>query len=355
MQKYHLVLLTAGLLLSACDAPPSFQNSGDCAVNVTFGETSVEIGACGEHVSVEALHADGTRSRVETSDDSISLPQQAGNPIVAVWVDEGDELGLQQFEPNLENDVIPVDDDEDEDGVSADDDCDDADPRIGALLYENDFAQPDGYLMNGPVLLDPWSFDGEANNSDGGQQALLGQAEGWGDTVTFGRVRISGIDLACGNNCQEDNTRFRAGYLARTTADADQDEGFYGYRCAVAQNSGVDCFDPGPFVQLAAFLDGPEDDFNSECANGCPPNPTFDQLDRQERSKDTNFIMGDSGDLTFWAVGSHLVCEFHGNNGEHVVASADDDRFATGTTGLSSLNALSNFDYVRVCEAFDTP
>jgi len=48
----------------------------------------------------------------------------------------------------------------------------------------------------------------------------------------------------------------------------------------------------------------------SECANGCPPNPTFDQLDREERSNNTNF---------------------------------------------STLNARANFDYIRVCEAFDTP
>lgn len=319
MQK-HQLLLAVGLLLSACDAPP-------------------------EHVTIEALEADNTR-----------LPQHPDSANVDVWEEESDELGLQKFDPNLENDLILVDDDEDDDGVPTDDDCDDGDPRVGALLYESDFAQSDGYLLNGPVLDDPWSFDGEANNSGAGQQALLGEGEEWGDTVTFGRLRISAVKTTCeSDDCKANSTRFRAGYLARTTADADQGEGFHGYRCAVAQNSGTDCYDPGPFVQLAAFLDGPEDDIASECANGCPPNPTFDQLDREERSDDTNFIAGDSGELTFWAVGSHLVCEFHGNNGEHVVASADDNDFASGTTGLSTLNARANFDYIRVCEAFDTP
>jgi hypothetical protein len=354
MQK-HLLVLTVGLLLAACDAPPSLQKSADCAVNVTFGGGSVEINTCGDHADIEVLHVDGSRSRMESSDDSISVPQRAKNPIVAVWVDEGDELGLQHFESDpAEHDLLPVDD-EDEDGVPAADDCDDGDPRVGALLYENDFSQFDPFLLNSPTRPAPWSFDGEANNSGAGQQALLGQGEGWGDTVTYGRVRVSAIKVSCGNNCQEDNTRFRAGYLARTTIDADQDEGFHGYRCAVAQNSGADCYDPGPFVQIGAFLDGAEDNIDSECVNGCAPNPTFDQLDREERSDDTDFIAGDSGELTFWAVGSQLVCEFHGNNGEHVVASAVDERFASGTTGLSTLNALSNFDYVRVCEAFDTP
>jgi hypothetical protein len=246
--------------------------------------------------------------------------------------------------------------DDDDDGVGSENDCDDNDPRIGALLYENHFDNDDGYLGLGPQLLDPWVLWGsEIHTTDGGQQALLGQAENWGDTVTFGTLRVSAIETECGNNCVEDNTRFRAGFLARTTVDEDQDEGYHGYRCAVAQNSGADCYDPGPFVQLSAFLDVEEDDVNSECVNGCVPNPSFDQLDREERSEGTNFGEGDSGSLVFWAVGQELVCEFYGNDDEHVVAHAIDDRFDTGTTGLSTLNALADFDHVKVCQAFEAP
>jgi len=245
--------------------------------------------------------------------------------------------------------------DEDGDGVPAEFDCDDNNPAIGALLYENNFDDDDGYLALGPKLTDPWWFDGEAHTTKGGQQALLGQAETWGNTVTFGTLRVSAVERKCGNACPEDNTRFRAGFLSRTTENINQDEGYHGYRCAVARNSGKDCYDPGPFVQLAAFLDGEEDDINSECIVGCAPNPTFDQLDRQERSEGTNFINGDSGSLVFWSVDQDLVCEFYGNDNEHVVARAVDDRFDTGTTGLSTLNALADFAHVRVCEAFEAP
>ena len=271
--------------------------------------------------------------------------------------DSVNELGLDYQPEELVKDIVPVEvvPDEDGDGVPSDSDCDDNDPKVGALLYENNFDEDDGYLALGPKLTDPWWFDGGAHNTEGGQQALLGQAESWTNTVTYGRLRLSAIEHGCGDDCPLDNTRYRAGYLGRVHEDADQDEGFNGYRCAVANNSGQDCYDPGRFVQLAAFLDEPEDDINSECVIGCPPNPSFDQLDRQERSDQTDLLAGDSATLVFWAVGDHLVCEFFGEDGEHVIAKAVDDRFADGTTGLSTLNGLTDFDHIRVCEALDLP
>ncbi len=150
--------------------------------------------------------------------------------------------------------------------------------------------------------------------------------------------------------------RFRAGILARANVDRDQDEGFHGYRCAVARNSEVDCHKPGRFVQLASFLDGPEDNINSECDNEtCPANTTFKQLARSERSDRTDVLNGDKTALTFWAVGEELVCEFEGNMGEKVTARGTDSDFKEGTTGLSLLNLHTEYAEVKVCEALAAP
>ncbi len=363
MRKPHL-LFGLGLFTFACAAPPSDNSDAlerelDCEVQVSFGAEAVSVSGCADRLSLELVHADGSVESGEYA-RAVTLAQEPGKRIVSIIVEDEGGLDLQYDDPNLEHDLIPVEpDDDDGDGRPADVDCDDSNPLIGALLYESEFEtgyeDDDGYLALGPKLHDPWWFDGEAHTTDGGQQALIGEPEAWTNTVTFGKLRLSGIDLACGHECFEDHTRFRAGYLARVSADADQDEGFHGYRCAVARNSGEDCFDPGQFVQLAAFLDGPEDDYNSECTLGCPPNPTFDQLDRVERSKDTDLVSGDSAELVFWVHEQNLVCEFHGNGGEVVYAKAEDDRFTSGTTGLSTLNGLTDFEYIKVCEAFGTP
>ena len=108
-------------------------------------------------------------------------------------------------------------------------------------------------------------------------------------------------------------------------------------------------------MQLAAFLQGPEDNIHSECTVGCAPNPTFDQLSRKNRSEVTDLLSGGTAKLTFWVVGSQLQCTFDGEGGEHVTTSAVDDRFASGGTGLSTLNALGDFDHLKVCQAFGTP
>lgn len=251
---------------------------------------------------------------------------------------------------------FPSDDDGDGDGVPEAADCDDANALVGALLYEDDFSTNTEYFATGPKLADPWAYaSGFVSNTEGGQQALLGDAEAWTNTVTWLTLSAHGSESKCSNlrGCQPE--RFRAGVLARATVDADQDEGYHGYRCAVAANSPNDCFSPGPFVQIAAFLDGPEDNVHSECNGGCPPNPTFDELDRENRSIQTDLLAGDAAVLTFWVVGDQLLCNFDGENGEHVETSASDTRFASGGTGLSTLNAFGDFDHIKVCQALGKP
>lgn len=251
----------------------------------------------------------------------------------------------------------PQDTDVDGDGVPGSADCDDHNPLIGALLYKNNMSVDNGYFAVGPTLTDPWVYGGgHVSNTDGGQQAFLGQEEAWGDTVTFVVLSAHGSKSGCSSDAPDCNPeRFRAGVLARTTIDPDQDEGFHGYRCAVAVNATTDCYEPGPFVQLAAFLNEAEDDVKSECTQGCPPNPTFDQLARTNRSGLTDVLAGDTALLTFWAVGTDLLCAFDGVGGEHVVAAAADERFSTGRTGFSTLNALGEFDQISVCQAFGVP
>lgn len=180
-----------------------------------------------------------------------------------------------------------------------------------------------------------FQFDYERNDSNGRRQC------GGGGQI---KLKLSPPD------------RFRGGILARASRDADQDEGFHGYRCAVARNSTIDCNTPGDFVQVAAFLDAPEDNIQSECDLAtCPSNTTFDQLARVERSNRTELHKGDAASLAFWVVNDELTCAFKGEGGEQVTARATDVRFAEGGTGVSVLNLLSNFESIKVCEAFESP
>ena len=66
-------------------------------------------------------------------------------------------------------------------------------------------------------------------------------------------------------------------------------------------------------------------------------------------------VGGDSASLAFWTFGQELTCEFTGWDGEVVTAKATDDRFTSGTTGLSTLNLIAGYDYLKVCEALASP
>ncbi|MCB9760576.1 MAG: hypothetical protein H6739_12110 [Alphaproteobacteria bacterium] len=148
--------------------------------------------------------------------------------------------------------------------------------------------------------------------------------------------------------------RWRAGVLLRSTLDADQDEGYHGYRCALSSNSARDCFDEGTFLQLAEFMDHEEDDVSSECDEGCPENTTFDQLDRTNHGA-IDLAGGDTATLRFYAVGSDLYCAAEGADGAVITATATDDSFTEGTVGFSTLNMYGEFDSITVCEATAVP
>jgi hypothetical protein len=248
--------------------------------------------------------------------------------------------------------------DGDGDGVGLALDCDDHDPRVGRVLFADDFGSPSKGLAPTPELGDHWSWEqGAVRNVLGGQQALLGPGE-WTDTVTYATLSADGLESEC-PECP-DTARYRAGVLARAALDADQYEGFHGYRCAVAANEEDDCWDEGSFLQLGGFLDAPEDRESVECDNGCQDN-AWEQFARVERTAETDLVAGDTARLAFWAVGNDLTCEMFGEGSEYVRAEANVEdfvsnegptipAFASGGTGLSVLNAYTAFDELTVCE-----
>jgi len=161
-------------------------------------------------------------------------------------------------------------------------------------------------------------------------------------------------NITCGQT-----DRWRAGVLARAEIDGDQDEGYHGFRCALARNAEEDCYDAGHFLQIAEFMDAPEDDIYSECEDdACAENTTFDQLARVDHDGSIDISVGDVADLAFWVVGDDLMCAVDdGNGGTYVRADAEGEAgsFGSGTTGMSTLNMFGDFDHIKVCEAFSIP
>ncbi len=183
-------------------------------------------------------------------------------------------------------------------------------------------------------------FDGEDDEVSASREAF-----------TFDYDHDGDGEILCG-----ETDRWRGGVLLRAQEDADQGEGFHGYRCALAQNSAEDCFDPGHFVQIGEFMDLAEDDVQSECQVGCVPNTTFDQLGRTNHDGAVDISAGDSATLTFWAYGDDLYCEAASTDGGVIAAvSATDDSLHTGGVGLSTLNLYGDYDHLRVCAALSAP
>jgi hypothetical protein len=173
-----------------------------------------------------------------------------------------------------------------------------------------------------------------------------------GPAVAFDYDQDSDGAVMCGRT-----DRWRTGVLARADFDPDQDEGYHGFRCALAKNSEEDCFDPGWFLQIGAFLDAAEDEISSECEAGCPPNTTFDQLARVDHDGSYDLSDGMTAQLRFYAVGDELVCEAYDTSTWDLFATAraSSAMFPTGSYGMSTLNMFGDYDTYRVCEAYSTP
>lgn len=94
--------------------------------------------------------------------------------------------------------------DMDGDGVLLGEDCDDGDARLGALLYEDDLASDADWLNTTPQLDTAWSWSGTSVfATDGGQQALVGAEQSWGDVAIFATLSARGTRVDCGFDCEE--------------------------------------------------------------------------------------------------------------------------------------------------------
>lgn len=156
----------------------------------------------------------------------------------------------------------------------------------------------------------------------------------------------SDAQVLCGNT-----ERWRVGLLARATLDSDQDEGFHGYRCAIARNDeSRDCATPGYFLQLAEFRDAEEDEVKSECEGSCS-DPSFTQLARTDADESFDLVEGASVQLRLWAFDDELYCQAITEDGTIWTASAVDTSFSGGTVGLSTMHAFGTFDDLQACES----
>ena len=249
------------------------------------------------------------------------------------------------------------DPDEDKDGVPESKDCDDNDPLVREILLEDDFEEDVG-TFNETVQLgdDPWAYaNGHVNATGASQQALMANAEDWGDI----RVTVKGSSGGTYGGCCVNGTthRWRFGVVARGSLNGITDEGFHGYRCGLGSNAqplnGIPHggASTGQYVQIGSFLDAEEDNIRSECEGGL--NTTFDQLARTDYD---SFDFNDGGqvELNFWLVGDSLHCEAT-DGVNKVAAHAYDGEFTNGTVGLSTLNMFGQYDSIRVCRVLTTP
>ncbi len=186
-------------------------------------------------------------------------------------------------------------------------------------------------------------------------EASAAYNDGEGEEVSYSfPALISNYDYDMDGEVRCGETdRWRAGVLARAAADSDQDEGYHGYRCAIARNQDEGCYNPGHFLQIGEFEDVEEDGISSECEENCPGNNSFDQHGRTDHDA-FDISAGDEVDLRFWAVGSELFCAAEAN-GERVTVSGTDGSFGDGRTGMSTLNMFGAYDNLKVCEAFAIP
>jgi hypothetical protein len=254
--------------------------------------------------------------------------------------------------------------DGDFDGALLRNDCDDHNAAIGERLFATDFqggepAPGERLFFETDQLNTPWEYsDGDLIAPDGGQQAVLHHPSEWRDIVVTATVSLDGTWQNCvGCGDPGPTNRFRVGVTLRSNLEASQDEGYSGYRCAIAENATGEGGHPyfgestGSFLQLAAFDMSVEDNIDSECFGG--PNVSFQEFDRANQSI-VDLQGGDTATINFYAVGDQLICEL--TNGVHTVRTvAESNLFDTGTVGLSTLNAFGRFQSVQACVANGLP
>lgn len=331
-------------------------------------------------VSTDSAHQ-GTLAGILPEDSKVILTDGNGDPIYAMYkfgrgrvlatsvtIEFGSEMYFngrrtgyghtnRMVTNHLFNAIFRPFVDNDKDGVFERNDCDDNDPFALELLFEDTFIRDTSFFNETQQLSgDPWSFhDGKVTATGASQQALMGTAQDWDNVVVKAIVASRGTYGGC---CVNGPThRWRQGLVLRASADADQDEGFHGYRCALASNAqplngtphGGDS--TGEFLQIGKFLDAAEDNISSECEGGL--NSTFDELSRTDYDSFA-YNKGGKYELSFWAVGNSLHCQV--KNGEETISThAYDSEFTNGTVGVSTLNMFGEFDEIKVCRTAVTP
>jgi uncharacterized repeat protein (TIGR01451 family) len=94
--------------------------------------------------------------------------------------------------------------DTDADGVPTEEDCDDMDATIGALVDYNDLSADNGAYETPAQLGETWYWDGDSSyNTDGGQAAQLGDTEWGSDLVIISEITSQGTEPGCGFDCEQ--------------------------------------------------------------------------------------------------------------------------------------------------------
>ncbi|MCG8424686.1 MAG: hypothetical protein MJE77_42895 [Proteobacteria bacterium] len=225
--------------------------------------------------------------------------------------------------------------DNDNDGVPVEDDCDDNNPSVRELLFEDSFTEDNGYFSE--VNDADWFFndtpEGSIQSNGPGHQAVIGQAQNWDNVVIFASLRSEGAFY--------DEQPFRAGVVARAVADNGQVTGYTGYGCALGSDGGHTSGVPhggeskGQFLELSEIDDGLSQIGKTD----------YDFFD---------FTCGATVELTFYAVGNSFHCEIN-DAYESVAVSAISDTYDQGTVGLATLNMVGEYHSIKVCRAVAIP
>ena len=255
-----------------------------------------------------------------------------------------------------ESSAVALDEDVDGDGVMATDDCNDRDNRIGKLIHLEGFTSDNDWFHAPPELSeDPWVYGPEGLlATGGGLQAVLGEEEDWQNVIIHAVVTADGT--SGGENYGPTN-HWRIGLLVRAEENSGQQQGFLGYRCALASNAEGVGDDPlqgpstGQFVQLAELPDqtttaNASATQSTRCRNASSAG--FVEIGRND-FEGLDLVGGQDAVLAFAAVENSLSCEVVTTR-ETVSVQVEDTSLDIGTIGLSTMNMFGKFKFLTVCE-----